>query len=56
MEKMTGLSRAQTTRLITMYLRGEAVKPQPYRRRRFRQRYGREDIGLLAGLDEATRP
>ena len=24
-EKMTGLSRAQTTRLITMYLRGEEV-------------------------------
>jgi len=53
MEKMTGLSRAQTTRLIAMYLRGEEVKPQPYRRRRFRQVYRREDIALLAGIDEA---
>jgi transposase InsO family protein len=51
-EKMTGLSRAQTTRLITMYLGGEEVKPQPYRRRRFAQRYTREDIALLAGVDE----
>ena len=32
-EKMTGLSRAQTTRLITVYLRGEEVKPQGCRRR-----------------------
>src|SRR5260370_39433369 len=31
-EKMSGLSRAQTTRLITLYLGGEEVKPQPYRR------------------------
>ena len=30
-EKMTGLSRAQTTRLIRMYLGGEAVKAEPYR-------------------------
>ena len=52
-EKMTGLSRAQTTRLITMYLGGDEVKPQAYRRRRFRQRYTREDIALLAGLDAA---
>src|ERR1017187_10967432 len=51
-EKMTGLSRAQTTRLITMYLGGEEVKPQPYRRRRFARRYTREDIALLAGVDE----
>jgi len=52
-EKMTGLSRAQTTRLITVYVRGEEVKPQPYRRRRFARRYTREDIALLAGVDEA---
>jgi transposase InsO family protein len=51
-EKMTGLSRAQTTRLITVYLRGDEVKPHPYQRRRFPQRYTREDIALLAGLDE----
>ena len=52
-EKMTGLSRAQTTRLITVYLGGEEVKPQPYRRRRFPQRYTREDIALLASVDAA---
>ena len=52
-EKMTGLSRAQTTRLITMYLGGEEVKPQPYRRRRFPRRYTGEDIALLASLDAA---
>jgi hypothetical protein len=43
-EKITGLSRAQTTRLITVYLRGDEVKPQ---------RYTREDIALLASLDAA---
>lgn len=53
LEKMTGLSRAQVTRLITLYLRGEEVKPQAYRRRRFPQRYTREDIALLAAVDEA---
>jgi len=52
-EKMTGLSRAQTTRLITRYQRGEAVKPPTYRRHRFPQRYTREDIVLLAAVDEA---
>jgi transposase InsO family protein len=51
-EKMTGLSRAQITRLITQYLRGEAVKPRSYRRHRFARRYSREDIALLAAIDE----
>jgi transposase InsO family protein len=50
-EKMTGLSRAQTTRLITRYVQGEEVKPKPYRRYRFPQRYTREDIDLLAAVD-----
>ena len=54
-EKMTGLSRAQTTRLIAVYLGGDAVKPQPYRRRRFPRRYTGEDIALLAKLDAAPR-
>lgn len=53
MAKMTGLSRAQTTRLLTMYLKGEEVKPKPYRRQRFRQRYTREDIEVLAAVDTA---
>ena len=51
--KMTGLSRAQVTRLLTMYLGGEEVKPKPYRRHGFRQRYTREDIESLAAVDEA---
>ena len=51
-EKMRGLSRAQTTRLITMCLRDEPVKAQPYRRNRFAQRYTRADIALLVGVDE----
>lgn len=52
-EKMTGLSRAQITRLITVYLSGEEVKPKAYRRHRFPQRYTREDVDLLATLDAA---
>lgn len=52
-EKMTGLSRAQTTRLITVYLKGEEVRPRLYRRHRFAQRYRREDIDLLAAVDAA---
>jgi len=52
-EKMTGLSRAQTTRLITVYMRGDEVKVQPYRRRRFPRRYTGDDIALLASVDDA---
>ena len=51
--KMTGLSRAQMTRLLGMYLRGEPVQPRVYRRHRFPQRYRREDIDLLAAIDSA---
>jgi len=51
--KMTGLSRAQTTRLLTAYLKGEEVKPKPYRRHRFPRRYTGEDIHLLAAVDSA---
>lgn len=53
LEKMTGLSRAQITRLITHYLRGDEVKPKRYQRHRFATRYGRADIDLLAEVDEA---
>ena len=52
-EKMTGLSRAQVTRLITDYLDGEEVKTKPYRRHCFTQRYTREDVDVLASVDEA---
>lgn len=51
--RMTGLSRAQATRLLGMYLRGEDVRPQAYRRRRFPQRYTREDVARLVAVDEA---
>jgi hypothetical protein len=37
--KMTGLSRAQITRLIKLYTAGGAVKPKSYRRHRFTRRY-----------------
>ena len=52
LEKMTGLSRAQITRLISMYLEGDPVQPKAYSRSRFTKRYTREDIVLLAALDE----
>src|SRR5512137_2472961 len=51
--KMTGLSRAQTARLIQTYQRGQEVKLRPYRRHRFPNRYARADIELLAAVDEA---
>ncbi len=51
--KMTGLSRAQVTRLITRYLSGDAVKPKAYQRRRFARVYTAADAELLAEVDEA---
>jgi transposase InsO family protein len=53
LEKMTGMSRAQITRLIKLYVKGEPVRPKAYRRRRFPRRYERADIELLAAVDEA---
>jgi hypothetical protein len=52
LEKMTGLSRAQTTRPIGLYRQSGAVQPKPYRRHRFPRRYRREDIELPAAMDE----
>ena len=52
-EKMTGLSRAQVTRLIARYTATGRVQPTIYRRRRFPERYTRADIELLASMDEA---
>jgi transposase InsO family protein len=52
-EKMTGLSRAQVTRLITRYTASGQVRMTVYRRRRFAQLYTRADIELLASVDEA---
>lgn len=51
--KMTGLSRAQVTRLIHAYLQGGGVKPRSYRRHRFPARYTQADIELLAEVDSA---
>jgi hypothetical protein len=53
LERITGLSRSQMTRLVKPYLAGEEVKPKTYWRYRFPQRYTREDIELLAWVDEA---
>ncbi len=53
LEKLTGLSRAQITRLITQYLNGQPVRVKRYRRRRFPTRYTRADTELLAKVDEA---
>jgi transposase InsO family protein len=51
--KMTGLSRAQSARLIRCYQGGSEVKPRTYQRHRFANRYTRSDIEVLAAVDEA---
>jgi hypothetical protein len=43
-EKMTGLSRAQVTRLIARYQASGTVQAVSYRRHRFAQRFTRADI------------
>lgn len=52
-EKMTGLSRAQVTRLITAYQATGRVKAASYQRHRFAARYTKADIELLAYEDKA---
>jgi transposase InsO family protein len=49
--KMTGLSRAQVTRLIGSYRQKGAIQAQPYQRHRFAARYTAADIALLAYVD-----
>src|ERR1700738_3560675 len=49
--KMTGLSRAQVTRLIGQYLDKGTIEENGYTRRRFPSLYTRADIGLLAEGD-----
>jgi len=51
--KLTGLSRAQVTRLIGRYLACGEVKAPKYKRHRFAASYTRADIELLAAADEA---
>ena len=52
-EHMTGLSRAQSTRLIGGYVRTGRIAPRPCARPRFQRRYTAADIELLASVDEA---
>jgi transposase InsO family protein len=52
-EKMTGLSRAQVTRLISAYLDTGRVKVTEYKRHRFAARYTKTDVDLLAYVDKA---
>src|SRR3990170_2439463 len=51
--RLTGLSRAQLTRLIRQWLRRGCLQVQPVRRHRFPGRYTRQDIALLAAVDAA---
>ena len=52
-EKMTGLSHSQVTRLIRQHLETGNVIDKAYLRRSFPRRYSRADIELLAKVDEA---
>ena len=52
-EKMTGLSRAQVTRLIGQYLEIGTVQERSYHRNQFTTQYQAADVALLAAVDEA---
>ncbi|HZL49323.1 MAG TPA: DDE-type integrase/transposase/recombinase [Terracidiphilus sp.] len=52
-EKMTGLSRAQVSRLIQGYNACGRVRVAAYARHRFAARYTRADVELLASVDQA---
>jgi transposase InsO family protein len=51
--RMTGLSRAQVTRLIAGHRRTGRVKAVEYQRTKFAARYTSTDVGLLAYVDKA---
>lgn len=51
--KVTGLSRAQLTRLLSRWRRTRRVAGPPIYRPRFRVRYTAADVTLLAGVDAA---
>ncbi len=51
--KVTGLSEAQSTRLIRAFLDHGEVRAQPYQRHTFAAKYTAEDIALLAEVDRA---
>ena len=51
--RMTGLGRAQVTRLIAEYRRTGRVKATVYQRKKFATRYTAADVDLLAYVDKA---
>jgi transposase InsO family protein len=51
--RMTGLSRAQVTRLIAGHRKTGRVKAVEYQRAKFATRYTAADVGLLAYVDKA---
>jgi transposase InsO family protein len=51
--QLTGLSRAQLTRLITAYGETGRVRAAPYQRTKFVTRYTAADVDLLAYVDKA---
>ena len=53
LQKMTGLSRAQVTRLIAAYVETGTVQERSYRRYRFAKRYTSADVARLAEVDQA---
>jgi transposase InsO family protein len=52
-EKVTGLSTPQVTRLIRKYKRSGHVRLRPCKRRRFPRQYTERDVTLLAQVDRA---
>jgi transposase InsO family protein len=53
LEKVTGMSVSQMTRLIRAFLDRGVVRAAEYRRHRFATRYTAQDISLLAEVDRA---
>ena len=53
LSKVTGLSRAQITRLIARWTESRRVERQAARRPHFRRRYTTADVVLLASVDAA---
>ena len=51
--RLTGLSRAQLTRLVGQWMRRGRIEVRPVHRHRFPCRYTRQDIALLAAVDQA---
>jgi hypothetical protein len=51
--RMTGLSRAQVTRLIARYTESGRVKAASYQRSKFASRYQKADVELLAYVDKS---